>query len=428
MLKVLISAYACEPEKGSEPGVGWNCVKQIAKFAEVWVITRKNNRAVIEEELKKNPEQNLHFVYVDLPNWMRFWKRGQRGVHLYYLLWQFAAYFKVRRLVKEIKFDIAHHITFVNDWLPSFLAFLPIPFVWGPIGSNKPMPIKFMPHKKAVILEILRVTTQCIFRLFDPLFYLTLFRAKVIIMISKNVEKRSPFNFLFKDNISYQSANGIDVNGSQFVSRDKKENIVNVISVGRLIYFKGFYLSLIAFSKLLKKRNSIKLYVIGDGMDREFLNNLAQRMKINEYITFLGNIDRGAVLEKMRESDIFLFPSFEGGGMVVLEAMACGLPVVCLDYGGPGEMVTDECGIKVKPITPEQTINDLADALLKLANDPELRRKMGEAGRRRVQEHYTWGKKGEFIKKVYEEVLEKKLSGGSWQESGENKLSRDRIK
>ncbi len=91
--------------------------------------------------------------------------------------------------------------------------------------------------------------------------------------------------------------------------------------------------------------------------------------------------------------------------MVVLEAMASGLPVVCLDYGGPGEMVTEECGIKVKPVTPEQTIEDLADALLKLANDPALRRRMGEAGRKRVEEVYSWEKKGEFIKKMYEKVL-----------------------
>jgi len=76
-------------------------------------------------------------------------------------------------------------------------------------------------------------------------------------------------------------------------------------------------------------------------------------------------------------------------------------------------MVTNECGIKVKPITPEQTINDLAEALLKLANDPALRIKMGQAGRKRVQEYYIWEKKGEFIKKVYEEVLNKKLSGYS---------------
>ena len=87
-MKVLVSAYACEPHRGSEGGVGWNLVKQIARFAEVWVITRANNRAVIEDELRRNPVSNLHFKYYDVPKWMSFWKKKTRGLYLYYLLWQ----------------------------------------------------------------------------------------------------------------------------------------------------------------------------------------------------------------------------------------------------------------------------------------------------------------------------------------------------
>ncbi len=99
-LKVLVSAYACEPDKGSEPGVGWNWVKQIAKTHETWVLTRANNRESIERELQENPMPGAHFVYLDLPHWMRFWKRGQRGVHLYYYLWQIAAFIPARHLYR----------------------------------------------------------------------------------------------------------------------------------------------------------------------------------------------------------------------------------------------------------------------------------------------------------------------------------------
>ena len=87
-MKVLLSAYACEPDKGSEPAVGWNWVRQVSRFHEVWVITRANNRKPIEKALAKNPLPNAHFIYFDLPHWARFWKRGQRGAHLYYYLWQ----------------------------------------------------------------------------------------------------------------------------------------------------------------------------------------------------------------------------------------------------------------------------------------------------------------------------------------------------
>lgn len=404
MLKILLSAYACEPHKGSEPGVGWNWAKQIAKFAEVWVITRANNREVIEEELRKNPEPNLHFVYVDLPKWMRFWKKGQRGVRTYYYLWQFAAYFKAKQLIKEVKFDIAHHITFVNDWLPSFLTLLELPFVWGPIGSHPPFPANFQPNIKSFMLEKTRTLVQNIFRFIDPFFYITLFKAKKIIPINKRIIKKYPFTLVDENKYFPQLAIAVDEPIDNFILRTEQHKC-SVVSAGRLIYFKGFHLSLKAFIKAVKKKPDMLFKLIGDGTERKNLEQISMNEKLTAQIFFLGNIPRENVINEMNESDIFLFPSFEGGGMVVLEAMAAGLPVVCLDYGGPGEMVTEECGIKVKPITPEQTINDLAEALLKLANDPELRRKMGEAGRRRVMEHYTWEKKGEFIKKVYEEVL-----------------------
>lgn len=406
--KVLLSAYACEPHKGSDPDVGWNWAKQIAKFAEVWIITRANNREVIEEELRKNPEPNLHFVYVDLPKWMRFWKKGQRWLRTYYYLWQFDAYFKARQLLKKVKFDIAHHITFVIDWMPSSLALLNIPFIWGPIGSHPYFPFAFCPNKKSFFAEMARIIIRSIFRFINPLFYLTLFRSKKIIPINKQIIKKYPFTLVDANKYFPLSAIAVDESIDNFILRTEQHKC-SVVSVGRLIYFKGFHLSLKAFIKAVKKKPDMLFKVIGDGTERKSLEQISMNEQLSNQVIFLGNISRKNVISEMNESDIFLFPTFEGGGMVVLEAMAAGLPVVCLDYGGPGEMVTEECGIKVKPITPEQTINDLAEALLKLANDPELRRKMGEAGRRRVMEHYTWKKKGEFIKKVYEEVLAVKL-------------------
>lgn len=407
-IRVLVSAYACEPYRGSEPGVGWNWAKQIAKFADVWVITRANNKEVIENELNKNPEPNLHFIYIDLPKWMRFWKKGQRGVHLYYYLWQFAAYFKAKKLAEEMKFDLAHHITFVNDWTPSYLAFIDVPFIWGPIGSNKPIPKGFLPNFRFYFNDRVKHCIRSIIRLFIPFYKETIERSKKIVLISKSQLEIYPFKSIPKDRFVFQQANAVDINKRTFSERIKKINL-KIFSAGTLIPIKGFHLSLQAFANFLNIKREVTFLIAGDGFMKNYLKSLTKSLHIENKVDFLGNLKRTEVLKLMNESDIFLFPSFEGGGMVVLEAMAAGLPVVCLDYGGPAEMVTEECGIKVKPITPEQTINDLAEALLKLANDPELRRKMGEAGSRRVMEHYTWEKKREFIRKVYKEVLEHRL-------------------
>src|SRR5207302_2919126 len=129
-VNVLISAYACRPDRGSEPGVGWNVVRQIARAHDVWVLTRAANRSSIESFLAREPLPRARFVYLDLPRWARFWKQGRRGLRLYYYLWQLMAYRAGRRLHRAVAFDVVHHVTLVSYWMPSFLALLPLPFVW----------------------------------------------------------------------------------------------------------------------------------------------------------------------------------------------------------------------------------------------------------------------------------------------------------
>src|ERR1039458_759817 len=139
-LKVLISAYACEPGKGSEPAVGWNVICQGCKYHDIWVITRSNNRGPIEAAVACDPLQRVEFIYFDLPKWSAFWKKGRRGVQVYYYIWQIGAYLVARRLQSQIGFDVLHHVTLVKYWVPSFLALLPVPFLWGPVGGGDTMP------------------------------------------------------------------------------------------------------------------------------------------------------------------------------------------------------------------------------------------------------------------------------------------------
>jgi len=94
----------------------------------------------------------------------------------------------------------------------------------------------------------------------------------------------------------------------------------------------------------------------------------------------------------------------DSGGWVCLEAMAAGRPVICLDLGGPALQVTQETGIKVPAISPDQAIRDLAAAMVKLATDPALRARMGQAARPRVREHFNWDKKCDFMMRIYRSV------------------------
>jgi len=404
--KVLISAYACEPHKGSEPGVGWNWAKQIATFAKVWVVTRTNNREIIEEELYKKPVSNLHFIYVDLPKWMRFWKKGQRGVHLYYYLWQFAAYRVVKRLNDKEQFDVVHHLTFGNLWVPTFMPFLPIPFIWGPIGGGELVPKPFRQDYpiKAKAQEFIRDIILSSLKI-NPLFWYICKKASLIIVRTNETLKRIPQPD--KNKTIKMIETGIETINFSITRNNAERNVIQVISVGRLIHWKGFDLTLKAFAKIINKNENLRLIIIGDGKDKERLLRICKKEKISDMVCFTGHINHEKVLQLMSDSSIFLFPSLkEGGAWVFFEAMLLKLPIICLEIAGATEIVDAKCGIKVKPNNPEQTINDLSKALLKLANDSDLRRKMGQAGRKRVEKHYTWDKKGEFIKEAYKRVLE----------------------
>lgn len=400
-MRVLVSAYACEPHKGSEPGIGWNWVKQIAKYHEVWVITRANNREIIEQELKNDQIPNVHFCYLDLPHWMSFWKRGSRGIHLYYYLWQIAAYFLARRLHNQIRFDITHHVTFVNDWMPSFLALLPVPFIWT-IGSQEvPAALKSEIGVWARFLEFIKV----IARYFDPFFRMTLNRSQAIVAIDPDTASRVPNNYSSKLHII--PAMGISLDELPLVSKERKPfsfEELRILMVGRFIYFKGFTLATKAFAEFIGKYKNARLIFIGEGPEHQRLRKLVFQSRVNTQVDFMGWLPRLEVLKQIQQADILLFPSYEGGGFVVIEALAAGKPVVCLNVGGPAQAVTEECGIKVKVDNPEQIIHGLAEALERLACDSKLRERMGQAARRRIEEMYEWDKKGQEIKEIYDKI------------------------
>ncbi len=400
-MKVLISAYACEPHKGSEGGVGWNWAKQIAKFAEVWVITRANNRGVIEEELKKNPASKLHFSYYDVPKWLSFWKKKTRGLYFYYLLWQIGVYRIAKKIHKQKKFDVVHQLTFGNLWLPTFIPFFKISFIWGPVGGGEQVPKQFRKSYplKAKVQEMLRDFILTLLK-FNPLFLYTCRRARVIIARTKDTLNKIPISC--RDKTLKMIETGMDTINISVKTEANRRAHIYVLLVGRLIHLKGFDLGSKAFARAFRGHDAVRMIIIGDGPDRGRLKRISQDEDISEQVLFTGHLNHETVLNYMSKSDIFLFPSLkEGGAWVLFEAMLAGLPIICLDIAGTDEIIDGECGIKIKPVTLEQTINDFAKALVKLATEPELRRKMGTAGRKRVTKLYTWDKKGEIIAKIY---------------------------
>ena len=406
-LKILLSAYACEPDMGSEPGVGWNQVKQTARFHEVWVITRANNKGPIQKTLGRGLLPNVHWIYFDLPRWMRFWKKGSRGIHLYYYLWQIGIYFEGKRLHKKVGFDLVHHVTFVNYWMPSLMSLLPIPFLWGPVGGGESTPPEFLKtySLRGKLYEFLRDTARRFGEL-DPLVRLTAKRTNLALATTMGTRKR--LKKIGCKHIQVFSESGMSQNEISDLQAIPLHNSspFRILSIGRLLHWKGFHLSLAAFAQFLKDAPEAEYWLIGDGPERHRLETLAENLNVAKNVKFLGGIPRKLVFEKLSQSDVLVHPSLhDSGGWVCLEAMAAGRPVICLDLGGPAIQVTRSTGIKVAAVTPEQTIKDMALAMRNIAENPGLCVDMSAAGRQRVAGYFNWDIKGKWINVVYNQIL-----------------------
>ncbi len=402
-LKVLVSAYACEPGKGSEPAVGWNQAREIAKFHDVWVITRANNRRAIEKALSATPIKNLHWIYCEVPPWLGFWKKGMRGLRLYYYLWQMNAFIAARKHHRNIRFDIVHHVTFVTYWQPTFLHFLSVPFVWGPVGGGESTPVNFLRSfgLRGAIYEILRIFARTLGEL-DPFVRGAGRRSSAALATTEQTGNR--LRQIGCNNVSVVSAIGLPREELAELGAIpyREDGPFRVLTVGRLLHWKGIAFALRAFARFHAAFPESEYWLVGDGSDRKYLERLARELGLGKAVSFFGELPRKEALAKYRDCNTLLFPSFhDSGGGVCLEAMAAGRPVICLDLGGPGLQVTSGTGIKVSAIDPQQVIADLASAMGRLATDRSLCRQLGANGRSRVECDFSWERKGENIAALY---------------------------
>jgi glycosyltransferase involved in cell wall biosynthesis len=404
-LKVLISAYACEPDTGSEPAVGWNWVLQMQRYHDVWVLTRQNNREPIERVGTQGA--GINWVYVDLPHWLRFWKRRGRGVQLYYYLWQIAAYLEGRRLHRKYRFDIIHHVTIGKYWIPSFLGLLPARFIFGPVGGGESTPKGFMAtySLRGRIYEYGRgIGRRC--ASLDPLLRLVIRRASLLLGTTEETARQ----------LRRLGGAGVIVHAQFAMNQEemrhfasfplRQERPFRLISIARLLHWKGTHLAIRAFAEFVKKCPESEFWIINTGPEIDRLKKLASELGVADKVVFWGKLPTlKDVFEKLVASDALVHPALhEAFGAVCLEAMAAGRPVICLDIGGPALQVTNETGFRATSRSPALAIQELADAMKRLYDDPDLRLRMGQASRERVRRDFSWEEYGKQMNERYLEI------------------------
>jgi glycosyltransferase involved in cell wall biosynthesis len=398
-IKVLLSAYACEPDKGSEPYVGWSWANALAQHCDVTVLTRANNRAPIEKALASMSGRLPTFIYYDpCLSWLILKKAGL-PVSIFYVIWQIGA----RKFIasKLDLFDIVHHLTFNSFTVPGFWWTNKPVLVLGPLGGGMVTPLKMIGlFGKRIFGELLR-TILVVLSSWNPLVRLSFARARTIISANRDTEERIPQGLRHKAVRMLET--GID---AERVHRAPNCTDLRLLWVGTLTARKAPILAILALAKCRAAGLRAHLEFIGRGSELEKLKRIATKLDLLNQVTFTGFLPHAEVIDKFRDSDIFLFTSIrDTSGNVLLEAMAAGLPSVILCHQGAAEITTPETAIRIAPNRPEMVIDGLAEGISTLAGDASLRAKMGQAARQRVLEHFTWEKKAQAMMEIYRRAI-----------------------
>lgn len=382
MKKALISAYACEPNVGSEPGVGWYWVKKsAAAFEEVHVVTRSGDRQInadgkkyvrdskrhIEEEMNRaDLPGDVTFHYFDLPDFISRFERTTIGDIINIYLWEIFVFFFLLRRFPRRGFDLARKVTIVSHRYPSFIWFFSKKYVHGPIAGGERFPLTLLGifSIKNRIKECIRLVFQYAPSL-DPLIWWTYYKADKILVVTD--ETRTILPSLFQHKCTVQQAIAKEEFGWKHqeprLTRQSEGGPLRLLYVGRLLEWKGIMLAL----RALRKVNiPYQFDIIGDGPARRVCEQYADSHGLS--VNFLGFIPRNELPYYYQNSELFLFPSLrDSGGFVVLEAQANGLPVLTMDLGGPPLNLNRESGILI-PVTG----HSLAHITSEIAREIEL--------------------------------------------------------
>lgn len=411
-MKVLINAYACAPNRGSEPGMAWNWIINLANYCELYIITEGEWKEEIERELSILPfREKIHFYYNPVSERIRkiCWNQGDWRFYIYYSNWQKKTLKIAESIVKEQRIDIVHHLNMIGFREPGYLWKIDKPFIWGPIGGLNFIPLEYMGSLgiKDTLLYTLKNAINYLQTKTHPRVLKAVKKASFLISASQN--SILAFQQLFKRDSVLINETGcyIDLNKPKINSL-KSSGLFKILWVGRFIPTKYLGMALQSIAEI-KHLEGIEFHIVGDGIGKkntDYWKKYAEKLGIQSICFWHGLIPHNHVQILMKESDLFLFTSIaEGTPHVVLESIANNLPILCFNTCGQGDVVNEKVGYKIEMTNPKKSISEFASKIKLLYNDRELLNALSENCNVRQRE-LTWELKAIQMVKLYKKAIE----------------------
>ena len=396
-MKIFVSAYACEPNLGSEIGVGWHWVLEMSKYFELWVLTRESNRENIEPWIAEHPEYSgIHWLYYDLPKWARWWKRGLRGVRTYYNIWQWMTNGIVKKTMQKEDIHVFHHLTYGNAlWKVSSYG-QEQTFIWGPIGGLETIPKEFSKHYgwKWRMIEMVRRLTVALLPV-NTSFQKRCKHANLIFCKTEATRSLIPGKYRTKAMLMTDVAVDIEKNRHNGINRN--DDKTTILTVGRLDAWRGFDLVIEAFNMLAEKQKNVELHILGDGSDKTRLTKMINASTARENIKLPGNVSQEQYNIYMQNCGIVVNAALKEGAVTTsFDAIANGKPLVCIESGGyTRTLKSGMCEIVAKH-DRQQTIHELCKGMERFCKPEERHAALDEC--HSMTKELSWETKGKTVR------------------------------
>lgn len=407
-LKILVSAYACGPNHGSEPGLGWNFVLGLSEYHEVHVISEKLKwEPEIKAKLKELPSlnKNIKFYFIEKQRNKKLRKLWPPSYYWFYKKWQKEAYKLAIKLDDLENFDIIHQLNMVGYREPGYLWKINKPFTWGPIGGLENSPWRFLPSLglKGLIFYSGRNFYNIIQRNFSKRPRLAAQR-KNNYLIAATPTNQDLIKKIWGVNSQIICEVGQEINKTEIIPNERllKEEPLKIVWSGQHIPRKNLALLLNA----LKYVNfPFELHILGIGEMTKKWINLAENLGVNSSCHWHGWLEKEKAIEIMSKGHVFSITSVSDlTSTVTLEALSYGVPIVCLDHCGFAHVVTDDCGIRIPLNSPKMAAKNIALALEKLYSNENYRQKLSKGAIKRSSE-FSWNKKIEQLNSIYKSMI-----------------------
>ena len=402
-LRVLVLAPDADPERVSIPFVTYCHAAALAKLHNVTLVIG----SPVEKSVRRDnaPFHSIEVVHMPLLERVHAWSLRRIFKHNFdtqtltafgypfAVAFEWHAWRQLKRRIFAGEFDVVLRVLPMTPSLPSpFASFLrkgPIPFVLGPLNGGLPWPTGFgqLENQKEWISRFRNAYRYL------PFARSTYRYATGIIAASSQTYSEFP---AYSQKAFFVPEPGIAASMCLPDSRTPQSGAkLELIFVGGLVPRKACDLALRAAAPLLRS-NVAHFTVVGDGPDRENLEELVRSLGISNEVTFCGWVSHPQVLEHLRSADVLVFPSLrDNGAGIVFEALGCGAVPVVADFGGPGDIVRSDVGYKVPLTNPDDIVVQIEKILTELANDREMLGQMRGQGMAYVRECLTWDAKAQ---------------------------------